>query len=397
METGTAVLRYVRLPGNQDLSVRGALAPINSGDAPVPASIAADLAALTTPRRDPQGRPVLGLPRYGAAWHDNPAASTWGSVLNADPRHRGVAGLGVHVGVALQDELVDVAVRHAGALDTVAQRVRELALGLAAAASLWRRHLPSDAARQLWLFGPALRRVVTNDGPVATLVTAPGRPVPPALFSSAARRVLRRGPARTAGADSAASDPAAVMAAANRCPLPPEFAEVGVGPFAELGAGEFDRRREGFVADEPDPSGLLAVLRRVDPAQYPEYADRLEQVFDRARQSAERGNPLPWTQLALLLAALGTGDPPPEAKRVEPPLELLEQEWEGADAESLGGAGRGPRGAEGAATALHSRAVRSPRRRSPPCLRSDGGHRTRPAAGAVHGHGLRPDPTARSS
>ncbi|HEV3295753.1 MAG TPA: hypothetical protein VG123_42810, partial [Streptosporangiaceae bacterium] len=70
--TGRAPLHYPRLAGAPELSVLGALvarpadAPV--AEDPLPPGVQADLAALRLPARDPQGRPVVTLPRYGAAW-----------------------------------------------------------------------------------------------------------------------------------------------------------------------------------------------------------------------------------------------------------------------------------------------------------------------------------------
>jgi hypothetical protein len=78
-------------------------------------------------------------------------------------------------------------------------------LGLAAAGSLLRRHLPAGSGRRLWMFGPALRRVITAAGPVDALTTTADHPKPTGWFSTAARRKLRAGPPRTALATFVAS------------------------------------------------------------------------------------------------------------------------------------------------------------------------------------------------
>ena len=157
-------------------------------------------------RRPPtrSGRPIVGLPRYGSAWRlDAPEATTWGATLNGDPRHRGVAGLGLELGIRLQDELVDDAVAHLGALAEARQKVGDLVLGLAASQRLWERRLPDDPHDRLWMMGPALGRVTTQQGPVAQLTTAADRALPQGVWSTAARRVLRTGPARVATTASA--------------------------------------------------------------------------------------------------------------------------------------------------------------------------------------------------
>src|SRR5262249_20121259 len=63
---------------------------------PLPADVQADLAALQLPAHDQQGRPIVALPRYGEAWPaTTPGPGSWKDALNLDPRHRGIAGLGL--------------------------------------------------------------------------------------------------------------------------------------------------------------------------------------------------------------------------------------------------------------------------------------------------------------
>ena len=156
---------------------------------PLDSAIADDLAALMTPERDEAGRPIVGMPRYGDAWIPDPASTTWGGELNGDPRTRGVAGLGLEIGIRLQDELVDEVREHAGAVEVAQQKIADLVLGLEASRSVWLHRLPEDPLRRLWTLGPALRRVVTDAGPVADLATAPDRALPagPVLERRAAR------------------------------------------------------------------------------------------------------------------------------------------------------------------------------------------------------------------
>jgi hypothetical protein len=285
--TGGAATDYPRLAGGPELVARGALAPVGSAEAPLPAAVAADMTALIAPATDEVGRPVMGLPRYGDAWKADPASTTtWGATLNRDPRHRGAAGLGLELGIRLQDELADEASARAGALEVAAQRIRHLVLGMQAAGSLWRRRLPTDPARQFWLLGPALRRVVTDDGPVADLATADDRPLPPGVFSTAARRILRPGPARTTL--SGGADPAVVLPIINKCPdPPPEPGGEGLPKLPE----DFDRRlgelqRAGSIDTGtvtqrmqqlgkgldamPDPQNVLDVIKSLaEPPEKP--------------------------------------------------------------------------------------------------------------------------------
>jgi hypothetical protein len=228
-DTGRAPLDYPRVASAPDLEVRGALAPIGATDAPLPDQIGGDLAGLRTPATDEVGRPIIGLPRYGDAWRsDAPDQSAWGKTLNGDPRHRGVAGLGLELGIRLQEELVEQAVTQAGALAEARQRLGYLVLGLSASGALWRRRLPATAHEQLWLLGPALGRVATSNGTLRERSTAVDRSLPAGIWSTAARRVLRSGPVRvrSTAPGTVAAGPA--LAAANRIPPAPQPSLDGV-------------------------------------------------------------------------------------------------------------------------------------------------------------------------
>ena len=137
-ELGRAPLAYTPLDAPPPLWVRGALTRIGSADAPVPGDVTDDVEALTT-AVDAGRRPVVGLPAYGDAWVPVPDVTAWGAAFRADPRPRGVAGLGLRSGIEEQDLLSDAAARQAGALDDAARRIRNLTAGLNAARSLWTR------------------------------------------------------------------------------------------------------------------------------------------------------------------------------------------------------------------------------------------------------------------
>ena len=224
---GRAPMVYPRVQPPVEVSVRGAIGPLFGPDTTLPANIASDMALLQQALTDPKGRPIIGLPEYGSAWAQ-PAAAVWGQSINGDPRHRGVAGLGMRASVELQDQLVDAATTQAGALGEAAQRIRQLTFGLMSARSLWNRRLPKDPAHRLTIYGPSMRRIVTANGPVLNEVAGGSRPLPPAIFSTAARRVLRRGPARTERANPGATVPHLVLQGANTCPAPPPRQAPGV-------------------------------------------------------------------------------------------------------------------------------------------------------------------------
>ena len=230
------------------LVARPADAPV--AEDPLPPGVQADLAALRLPARDPQGRPIVTLPRYGAAWPITAFdQSQLDRDLNLDPRHRGVAGLGLEVGIRAQEDLVADVLANLGALREARQRVRHLALGLAASRSLWQRRVPADPAARLWLLGPALNRLVTGDGTVGELATADDRTIARGTFSAAARRVVRAGPARTALA-AAAPTPAALVTSANRPPPPPPASIDGV-PLDDAGMRALDTARAQAIQRRP--------------------------------------------------------------------------------------------------------------------------------------------------
>ncbi|MGH9330178.1 MAG: hypothetical protein ACRD09_07045 [Vicinamibacterales bacterium] len=236
-QVGRGDLEYPLPVAANVVTVRSALVPPSavppSGvdpDGPAPADVTAANVAMRLPATDAQGRHIVQLPRYGETWVADPLQppAGWGAILNGEPRHRIAAGLGLWCGVAKQDLITDAARERAAGLFVAAQRMRALTAGLAAGGSLWTRHLPASPENRLALFGPALARVAATDaaGGGATVLSAitdrdngrsNGRPMPPALLSSAARRMLRPGTARARQAKPGALAPAAIIAAANSC------------------------------------------------------------------------------------------------------------------------------------------------------------------------------------
>jgi hypothetical protein len=357
VELGQAPVAYARLDDEPDLRIRGALAPLGSDDTPVADEIREDLSGLRTPAFDDEavdgdGRPVVGLPRYGALWTDARGFTLedtiWGETLNGDPRHRGIAGLGARLAFDAQDTLAEEVGRQAGALDAADQSVRHLACGLAVSTSLWERRLPADPAAQLALFGPALRRVMTDSGSLAARVTGPERPLDTGWFSTAARRALRRGPARTALARPEASDPTFLLAAANRCPDPQPFAEVGVPNFEALGVTDWDSavlyqvlllRRPPIVPNDDTADGPVRPPRlpgdpwsKIEQQLPPLLTALVESGADdklvtelsrRMKHRADAVEPLPVTALALLAISVKSMSQDPQS------IDMLEEQING--------------------------------------------------------------------
>ncbi|MEO8506229.1 MAG: hypothetical protein ABI593_01210 [Betaproteobacteria bacterium] len=309
-QVGRGDLEYPLPVAANVVTVRSALVPPSavpaSGvdpDGPAPADVAAANAALRLPATDAQGRHVVQLPRYGEAWVADPLqpATGWGAMLNGEPRHRVASGLGLWCGVAKQDLIADAARERAAGVFVAAQRIRALTAGLAAGGSLWARRLPATPEDRVSLFGPALARVAATAAPgggatVLSAITDPdngrtnGRPLPPALLSSAARRLLRPGTARARQARPGALAPGAILAAANACdrlaPVrrPAEARDGGKSqrglPHADFLGADLGRGDGRNVFGVPDAGALgkalanagvdAALLRAVPPARWPE-------------------------------------------------------------------------------------------------------------------------------
>jgi hypothetical protein len=289
---GRAPVLYARVDPPITVEMRGALAPVGGTDAPLPQPVADDMAALrTTPRSDSRGRPILTIPTYGAPWRADPTLTAWGAAANTDPRHRAAAGLGLWAGIELQEQIMEAATNQVGALDIAAQRIRQLTCGLLAARSLWRRRLPADPAQRLLLYGPALRRIMTTKGPLLGQIAGGNRPLAPSMFSSAARRALRRGPARTALADAKALDPAAMLQVANECPPEPERDSPGM-----LHTDRVSQTLDLPSLDDPVPkdgeklADAVLAARFAQAAQDPQWADVLGPLRDRLAQRAQSLN-----------------------------------------------------------------------------------------------------------
>lgn len=315
---GRAQLHVSAVPGAV-LAAGGALAVVPAaGEPPVvdplPGDVADAIGALAGDL-EVGGRWVLTVPRYDAPWHEGPVAGQdwqwpppgddvvpdgWRRQLRVDPRHRGAAGLGAWVAIAWQDRIVAAAAQQAAQVASAAQRIRHLTLGLRAARSLWTRRLPTDSVARLATLAPLLGRMPVDAGGSALGAVAGRTPtLAPALFSSAARRILRRrGPIARAAAPGAASV-AALIAAANSCPPPQAIPDdetrildaVADEHEAEGLAGELRQRAASILTDfygNADRAGPLAQSLVDDPSAV---TDLLSAVRDRA--PASTCSPLP--------------------------------------------------------------------------------------------------------
>jgi hypothetical protein len=211
------------------LHIGGALVGLNTNPDTSPSDID-DMKAHFAPIRpivdsdfetDKQGRPIIQLPVYGAPWLDpHEDEPVWMKKLNDDPRHRGVAGLGMWAGIEWQDRIVKAASEQLGAFFTVSRRIRQLTLGLAASRRLWDRRLPTEPMHRLQVLGLAMSRLATTQGNglLDHVTNGEHRSMPSAFFSSAARRMLRPSTAHSRLTQPGALVPAALVKRMNTCP-----------------------------------------------------------------------------------------------------------------------------------------------------------------------------------
>lgn len=221
-DVGKARLHYRRvIPADNvnidaTLEVRGAITSLQAEVSPVDVVdvVRNDLDVLNDEVEN-----AIGLPHYGRPWLPNPDSipDGWPADLNDDPRFRGIAGLGTWMGIEAQEALVAAAVQQAGALREAGQRISHLALGIWASGQLWKHRLPTDKHERLRILGPIMGRMVAADGGlVLDRVTSGSSPLAPALFSSAAQRILRDRSTQTrhiAGANGGINRSEALMAA----------------------------------------------------------------------------------------------------------------------------------------------------------------------------------------
>jgi hypothetical protein len=240
-------------------------------DAPPSAVVAAEVSALTNRIVTSDGRAVITALRYDAAFSNssaaaNPAAGGWIDQLRGDPRLRGAAGLGAWNAIEWQDRIADAAAAKAGDLAIARDRINHVALGVEASRSLWRRRLPADPVDRLAVLGPALGRLVATTG--ASVLDSIANRTPGltrALLSSAARRALRPGPARTARTADGVAPFGAVLTAANTCPVRPDAAAI------RPGGGDPARAIKKAIIDAAQGDAALAteILRALGPSPGP--------------------------------------------------------------------------------------------------------------------------------
>jgi hypothetical protein len=276
--------------------------------------IAQEVKALSVRIVTPDGRGVITAPRYDAAFSDAYAVGVpppgWIDQLRSDPRLRGAAGLGTWNAIAWQDRIADAAAAKAGDLAVARDRIGHVAFGVEVSRSLWRRRLPSDPVARLAVLAPALGRLVTTTG-TSVLDEIAGRTpdLTRALFSSAARRVLRPGPARTALTATGSAPFGAVLAAANECherPDPALIRRTSDDPAralrkAVIDAAGGDRELAEAVLNalgaNPSPGKVAAVLRALAPD---ERGRRNRDAVDRVLRGGEFPEPdrtmLEWPQ-----------------------------------------------------------------------------------------------------
>lgn len=291
------------------LDAAGALRlPPDPGGRPDPADdepdplVSDEVAKLTRRIVTDDGRGVVNAPRYDGSFipADELQAfppGTWVVQLGSDPRVRGAAGLGAWAAIEWQDRIGDAAAAKAGDLQTAHDRIRHVALGIEASRSLWRRRmppLPADpgadpdaderaAIERLAVLAPVLGRLPTDSHKtVLDRVTGTTPQLGRALLSSAARRALRPGPARTALAGEGAGRFGPVLRAANDCPAdvddPADIrgrddADVGDQTVKEAvweaagGSEELFNLIMERLGESPRPLLLVAALRALAPGR----------------------------------------------------------------------------------------------------------------------------------
>ncbi|KAI3591729.1 hypothetical protein D9X30_3254 [Cupriavidus sp. U2] len=232
---GRAALHYQRRgqpapgePASVTLATGGALQRVTTAGtapAPVDAWLAAETAALASVLPAPGGRWILTSPIYHAPFTapGTPAAAGWSRQFLTDPRHRGTAGLGAWAGIAWQDRIAAAAATRAGDLAIARERVGNVALGVEVSRSLWVRRMPADDIDKLAVLSAMLGRMPASDQQTVSMALDGRTPgMSPAIWSSAARRALRPGPARSAWTRDGVIPWRWLLEAAAACPDDPD-------------------------------------------------------------------------------------------------------------------------------------------------------------------------------
>ena len=281
-EAGFGLAEIEPIAGSLErLHLHGALGVVVQPGDPPPESLPAtvgeaveELAELN----EVAGRWVLGLPRYDEPWIAPGAPvpqAGWRQQLRSDPRARGSAGLGAWAAISWQDRISEGAARQAGALELLAERVRHLSFGLRGARSQWIRRVPAEPLAALAVVAPMLARLPSGGATVADSLVGRTSRLVAALFSSAARRMLRpRSSLARVALPGAASLAALLYVAATRCaPLPEPLP--GQRDLPELVADPENRERAGGKLAEQGglfieaalsqmPEGTVEEIRGID-------------------------------------------------------------------------------------------------------------------------------------
>lgn len=274
-------------------------APVDPADAPPSPAIAADVALLLTqpPVAKPDDRDVLLPPHYSVPFTEQtggaaPPPGGWIAQLSEDPRHRGAAGLGAWAAIAWQDRIAEAARVKLGDAALAADRIRMLALGVAASRALWRRHVPIDPVERLAALAPSLGRLPADTGQTVLGALAGHTPqLSGALLSSAARRALRPGPARSprTAPGPRPTGVATILAEAARCPDPTVEPDVGA------------IRRGAQPYEDPRRAGKRAIFEATEDQEL-------------AARVADRWTEIEPVDAALLRALLTALQPGPDGR-----------------------------------------------------------------------------------
>lgn len=277
-------------PATVALAMGGALQRVSMVGAPpdpVASWLAAETAALTAMPPMPPGRWLLTSPRYHAPFTvpgTMPSAG-WSAQFHTDPRHRGAAGLGAWAAIAWQDRIAKAAATRAGDLAIARERIGNVALGVEVSRSLWFRHMPPDPVDKLAVLGAMLGRMPVNaQQTVSSALTGRTPGMVPAIWSSAARRALRPGPARSALTRDGVIAHRVLLEAAAACPVAPDDPDaIWHKPRADAGPLLKDAVRRAF----DDARQADDMFRMLMDSETTRDLNRLAAVLDALTPDAE--------------------------------------------------------------------------------------------------------------